>query len=156
MRAVITLLCSLGLANAFPALTFEAVSSLGGPGDSVQGAVIQADGTIVLAANISAGPLAKTGAGGIVLWLGNHGTTLIRAQRVAAEVRDLAQDAPATSIWPQESRAPLNSLPPANNSGSGRLAACAGASMPPPTATAQFSAMIATTTPRHERARFLC
>ncbi len=78
--------------------SFSASSALGGSGDSVQGARIQADGSIVLAANISVGILAEKASGeakgrGMVIRLAPGGTKFLSAMRLGAEVRDVALDA---------------------------------------------------------------
>jgi len=72
------------------------VSSLvGGAGDTVNGVRIQADGSLILAANISDGPLAKLATGaagnGIIVRLSPEGKPL-SALRLARQVRDLAID----------------------------------------------------------------
>ncbi len=77
--------------------SFTVSSALGGSGDSVRGARIQADGTIVLAANISVGILAEKASGetngkGLVIRLAPGGAKVLSAMRVGAEVRDVALD----------------------------------------------------------------
>jgi hypothetical protein len=91
----------LAAANRAAAETYaiQTVSYVGQAGDSVQGVGIQADGTLVVAANISGGPLVAGGVkelgqgNGVVLRLTPDGRRLLSATRVAKRVRDLALDA---------------------------------------------------------------
>lgn len=73
-----------------------ASSQLGGSGDSVCGVRIQSDGVLVLAANLSTGPVVtQAGKGdskGIILRLSADGGKVLSALRVSGEVRDLAID----------------------------------------------------------------
>ena len=75
-----------------------ASSYLGGKNfdDSVVGAVIQQDGTIVLAANLGESARKKLNVkgnqAGCLLFLSSNGQKLISAQSLAEEVHDLAQD----------------------------------------------------------------
>lgn len=83
--------------------SFSTCSLLGGSNDSVRAARIQSDGAIVLAANVSAGPLAASGSGGsegkgMVIRLAPGGTRVLASRRLAAEVRDLALDG-QDNLW---------------------------------------------------------
>src|SRR5512135_3277871 len=88
----------LGLGSTGAAITensFSACSLLGGTNDSVRAARIQSDGSIVLAANVSDGPIAKAASGtgkGMVICLAPGGAKVLAATRVSAEIRDLAID----------------------------------------------------------------
>ncbi|MBN2508167.1 MAG: hypothetical protein JXQ71_15895 [Verrucomicrobia bacterium] len=94
---------------------FTACSLLGGAADSVCGARIQSDGSIVLAANVSAGPVAVSASGattagkGMVVRLTPGGTRLLSARPVADEVRDLALDAQDKDLRGQEFTGRLSS-----------------------------------------------
>ena len=92
----IVLILAAATASAVTETNFTASSLLGGTNDSVRGARIQSDGSIVLAANVSAGPLLPAAGGpksGLIIRLAPGGTKVQVAMRVAAEVRDLALDA---------------------------------------------------------------
>lgn len=101
LHARILLLSLVAGITAGAAITennFTTCSLLGGATDSVCGARIQSNGSIVLAANVSAGPMAASARGatagkGMVVRLTPVGTRLLSARRVADEVRDLALDA---------------------------------------------------------------
>jgi hypothetical protein len=100
------LICSVVLATstavvswgaALTEASFSVCSLLGGSNDSVRAARLQSDGSVVLAANVSVGPVAQAAAGnaagrGLVIRLAPGGSHLLAALRVGAEVRDLALD----------------------------------------------------------------
>ena len=93
----VTLATGLSASAAITEANFTASSLLGGTNDSVRGARLQSDGALVLAANVSEGPVARQAAGvvtgrGLVIRLASGGTQVRAAVRVAAEVRDLALD----------------------------------------------------------------
>ena len=81
-------------------LVLRASSFLGADGDSVRGARIQSDGTIVLGANLGGAAVGRTaianraadGAKGCVLRISGDGQKLLSAVRVAPEINDLALD----------------------------------------------------------------
>jgi len=103
--ALSTIVLILGCGTSWAAeFKIVAVSFLGGSGDDdkVVGCRIQSDGTIVLAANLAPDslkgvkPLALAGDAnnvGCVLRLSPDGQQILSANRLAAEVRDLALDA---------------------------------------------------------------
>lgn len=77
--------------------SFSICSLLGGSNDLVRAARIQSDGAIVLAANVSSGPVAQQASGnaagrGLVIRLAPGGSRLSAAYRVGMEARDLAID----------------------------------------------------------------
>ncbi len=92
---LLALATSFSASAAITETSFTTCSLLGGTNDSVRGVRIQSDGAIVLAANVSAGPILKSAGGtkgGIVVRLAPGGGKILAAARVATEVRDLAQD----------------------------------------------------------------
>ncbi len=95
---LLSLVAGITAGAAISESNFTTCSLLGGATDSVCGTRIQSDGSIVLAANVSTGPVAASARGaaagrGMVVRLSPDGTKLLSARRVADEVRDLALDA---------------------------------------------------------------
>lgn len=102
--AIVLVAAAPAAAEAGTPFMIRASSFLGGAGDddSVRGARIQSDGTIVLAANLGRGAAGKLGAaaaagagegGGYLLRIGADGRRVLSVRRVADELRDLALDA---------------------------------------------------------------
>lgn len=85
-------------AAAEPALECQTVTYVGRRDDAVVGVAIQADGTLVVAANVAAGPFVaghvrELGKGpGVVLRLAPDGKKILSVTRVAQRLRDLALD----------------------------------------------------------------
>lgn len=102
MKTVKFLLILIGALSYSPFATasigeaeFRVNSLLGASGDSVRGARILSDGTIVLAANVSGGELHKQSdaRAGLLIHLAPGDGKVITTRKISSEVRDLAIDA---------------------------------------------------------------